>query len=284
MFQRLSNSWALVKASAAVLQADKELIVFPIISSIGVLVVSASFALPMFFGGLFDAMLSGHLGDIRIASLIIALLFYFSQYVVIIFSNAALVGAAMIRLRGGDPTVGDGFRIAFGHLGSIIGYALIASTVGMLLRAISSRSDTLGRLAVSLVGLAWNLATFLVVPVLVVENQGPIESIRRSAGLLKRTWGEQIAGNLSIGLIFGLISFGLAVVVIAPTAYLAASFNQPLIVIPIVLFLILAIVLISLISSTLQGIYAAAVYRFATEGDAGPFFHPDLVQSAFRSQ
>ncbi len=283
MFQRLSNSWALVKASASVLRADKELIVFPIISSIGVLIVSASFALPMFFGGMFDAMIGGRLGDVRIASVIIAFLFYFSQYVVIVFSNAALVGAAMIRLRGGDPTVGDGIHIAFDHLGSIIAYALIASTVGMLLRAISSRRSNLGRVAVSLVGLAWNLATFLVVPVLVIEGQGPIDAIRRSASLLKQTWGEQIAGNLSIGLIFGLITFGLAVVLIAPASYLAASFNQPLVLIPVGLVLILAIVLISLISSTLQGIYAAAVYRFATEGDAGPFFHPDLVQGAFRS-
>ncbi|MGA9191442.1 MAG: DUF6159 family protein [Anaerolineales bacterium] len=284
MFERLSNSWALVKASASVLRADKELVIFPIISSIGVLVVSASFALPMFFGGLFDAMLGGRLGDVRIATFIIAFLFYFSQYVVIVFSNAALIGAAMIRLDGGDPTVGDGFRIAFDHLGAIIGYALIASTVGMLLRAISNRSDTLGRIAVSLVGLAWNLATFLVVPVLVVEGQGPLDSIRRSASLLKRTWGEQIAGNLSIGLIFGLISFGLAVVLIAPAAYVAANFNQPLVLIPVVLVLILAIVLISLISSTLQGIYAAAVYRFATDGDAGPFFRPELVQGAFRGK
>jgi hypothetical protein len=250
MFQRLSNSWDLVKASAAVLRADKELVLFPIVSSVGVLIVSASFALPMFFGGMFDAVAGGQLGDIRIAGLIIAFLFYFSQYVVIVFSNAALVGAAMIRLRGGDPTVGDGFHIAFDHLGTILGYALIASTVGLLLRAISSRSDTLGRIAVSLVGLAWNLATFLVVPVLVVEDHGPLESV----------------------------------VLIAPTAYLAVNFNQPLLLLPVGAALVLALVLIGLISSTLQGIYAAAVYRFATEGDAGPFFRPELVQSAFHGR
>jgi uncharacterized membrane protein len=117
-----------------------------------------------------------------------------------------------------------------------------------------------------------------------VEDHGPLESIRRSAGLLKRTWGEQIAGNLSIGLIFGLISFALAVVLIAPTAYLAVNFNQPLLLLPVGAALVLALVLIGLISSTLQGIYAAAVYRFATEGDAGPFFRPELVQSAFHGR
>jgi hypothetical protein len=244
--------------------------------------VSLSFALPIFFGGMFDALVGGRLGDIRFASIVVAFLFYFSQYTVIVFANAALVGAAMIRLNGGDPTVSDGFRIALDHLGTIIGYALIASTVGMLLRALSNRSSNLGRIAISLIGLAWNLATFLVVPVLVVEGHGPLDSIRRSASLLKQTWGEQVAGNLSIGLIFGLLSFGLAVVIIAPGAYLAASLNQPLLLVPLVAVLIVVIVLLNLVSSTLQGIYAAAVYRFATEGDAGPFFRPELVQGAFR--
>ncbi len=78
----------------------------------------------------------------------------------------------------------------------------------MVLRAISERSGLLGRLVVGLVGLAWNLATFLVVPVLVVEDVGPIEAIRQSAAYLKRTWGEQIVGNLGMGLVFGLISLG----------------------------------------------------------------------------
>jgi hypothetical protein len=267
-----------------VLQADKELVVFPIVSSIGVLIVSASFAVPMFFSGIFDAMVMGRLGDLRIATLVIAFLFYFAHYVVIVFANAALVGAASIRLGGGDPTLGDGFRIAFDHVGSIIGYALIASTVGMILRSLSSRRSTLGRMAISLVGLAWNLATFLVVPVLVIEGLGPIESVRRSASLLRRTWGEQIVGNVSIGLIFGLASFILAVVLLAPAGYLAVNLNQPLLLIPVILVLIVVVVLISLISTTLQGIYAAAVYRFATEGDAGPFFEPELVQAAFRSR
>jgi len=147
MLTRLSNSWELVKASAAVLRADKELVVYPIISTIGVLLVTVSFILPMIFAGVLDSLMSGKVGNINIISLIIAFLFYIAQYFVIIFANAELVSAATIRLRGGDPTVGDGFRIAFNHLGPIFGYALIASTVGIILNSLS-RSNTLGRIAV----------------------------------------------------------------------------------------------------------------------------------------
>ncbi len=101
----------------------------------------------------------------------------------------------MIRLRGGDPTVDDGFRIALKHVGPILGYAFVAATVGMILRWLSERSGTLGRIVVSLVGIAWNVTTYLTVPVLVMEEVGPIEAIKRSASLLKKSWGEQIVDN-----------------------------------------------------------------------------------------
>ncbi|UCF60063.1 MAG: hypothetical protein JSV37_09860 [Anaerolineaceae bacterium] len=282
MFTRLSNSWELVKASAAVLRDDKELIVFPIISTVGVLLVTISFALPMIFAGVFDSIISGQENNAGVISFIVALLFYVAQYFVIIFFNSALIGAAMIRLRGGDPTLSDGFRIAFSHIGSIFGYALIASTVGIILRTISERSRWLGRIVVSLIGLVWNLATFLVVPVLVVEDVGPFEAVKRSAQLLKRTWGEQIVGNLSIGVFFGALTIAVIFLIIAPSVYLMIALENPAIMIVMGFLLVALLVLISLISSTLSGIYAAAVYRFAAEGETGGYFEPELVQNAFR--
>ena len=282
MFARLSNSWELVKASVAILRDDKELIVFPIISSIGVLLVTISFAVPMVFAGVFDSLISGQESNAGVISFIIAFLFYVAQYFVIIFFNSALIGAAMIRLRGGDPTLSDGFRIAFSNIGSIFGYALIASTVGIILRTISERSNFLGRIVVSLIGLVWNLATFLVVPVLVVEETGPFEAVKRSAQLLKNTWGEQIVGNLSIGMFFGALTIAVIFLIIAPSIYLTIAFDNPTLLIVMGLLLVAVLVLIGLVSSTLSGIYAAAVYRFAAEGETGGYFQPELVQNAFR--
>ena len=208
MFQRISNSWELVKESLRVLQADKELLIFPVISSIGVMIVSLTFILPMIFAGAFDAIFAG---GSEVMGFVVMFAFYVVQYTVIFFANTALVGAAMIRLRGGDPTVSDGLKVASSRFGAILGYALISATVGMILRLISQRGGTIGRIVSGLFGLAWNVATFLVVPVLAVENVGPIEAVKRSTALLKRTWGEQIAGNLGIGAIFGLLLFGLII-------------------------------------------------------------------------
>jgi hypothetical protein len=280
VFEKLSNSWELVKASAAVLQADKELLLFPVISAVLSILVVVTFAVPAMLAGVFASGFPEATG-IPAAGYAAVLLFYVVQYFVIFFCNTALVGAALIRLRGGDPTVADGFRIAASRAGDILGYALIAATVGMLLRAISERSGLLGRLVVGLLGLAWNLATFLVVPVLVVENVGPIEAIRQSASYLKRTWGEQIVGNLGMGLVFGLISLGtLAAGVVLLVA--AAATESAALIIFVAVCLLLTFVAIALVSSALSGVYAAAVYRYAAEGQTGGFFTPAMVRSAFR--
>jgi hypothetical protein len=207
--------------------------------------------------------------------------FYVVQYTVIIFANSALVGAAMIRLRGGDPTVGDGFRIAFQHIGSILGYALLSATVGMILRMISERSGNLGRIVTSLVGLAWNLATYLVVPVLVIEGVGPLDAVKRSASLLKKTWGEQIVGNFSIGLIFGLATV-LVILLGIPAFILAASIESLALIIAVAVIFVLVLVFLGLINSTLTGIYVAAVYRYAAEGETSGFFNKEMIQGAFR--
>jgi hypothetical protein len=279
MFQRLTNSWELVKASWRVLLADKELMVFPVIAFFASLVVMVTFAVPTVLAGVLDTAVTN--GDVGIFSYVVAFLFYAVMYFVTIFFNSALVGAAMIRLEGGDPTVRDGLRIATSKLGTIFGYAVIAATVGTILRAISERSGTIGRIVVSLVGFVWNIATFLVVPVLVVENVGPLEAVKRSGSLLKETWGEQIAGNLSVGVIFGLITFGVILLGI-PLVILAVLSGSVALVVTAVALVILLIMAVSLVSSTLSGIYTAAVYRYATTGDTGGYFDADMVKGAFK--
>lgn len=281
MFTKLSNSWELVKASFRVLGADKELVVFPIVSTIGALIVTLTFVLPMVLSGLVDRMVSD---QFEIAGIIVLFLFYLAQYTVIFFANTALVGAAMIRLRGGDPTVGQGFQIAFSRLGNIIGYALIAATVGMILRAISERSSGLGRFAISLIGFAWNIATFLVVPILAVEGLGPIEAIKRSAALLKKTWGEQIAGNFGIGAVFGLISLVIILFGALFGGLAIIYLDTPAVAVAIFILMVVALVLLGLINSTLNGIYAAAVYQYAATGETGGFFDDNLVKNSFVSR
>jgi hypothetical protein len=275
MFRRLSNSWELTKASAHVLSQDKELMVFPAISALMLILVTAGFIAPMVLLADKGKDVEGPLG------IAVTFVFYVVSYFVIFFCNSALVGAALIRLRGGDPTVADGFRIAGGKVGVIFAYAVVAATVGMVLRAIQQRAGLLGRIVSGLFGMAWNLATFLVVPVLVNENIGPIEAVKRSTELLKKTWGEQVVGNFGVSAVMSLIVFGLFIVFI-PVIVLAAGTQQPALIAGAVGGFVLCLMALALVSATLSGIYTAALYRYASEGQMGEGFAPAMVKEAFQ--
>jgi hypothetical protein len=276
---KFARSWALAKASMEVLRADKELLVFPLVSSVVALVVAASFLLPLFGLGLLKAADAN--GGPTVALYLLLFAFYFVQYFVIFFFNTALVGAAMIRLDGGDPTVGAGLRIAAGKWTTILGYAAIAATVGMILRALSERAGFLGRIVVSLLGVAWTLATYLTVPVLVARDVGPIEAVKESAALLGRTWGENLIGQGGIGLVFTLVYVvvgiaGVGIVVLLGTQELVAA------AIVAACVLVVAFLLIALVQAALAGIYSAALYRFAVAGDAPAGFDGALLRNAFQ--
>ncbi|HEY5759361.1 MAG TPA: DUF6159 family protein [Steroidobacter sp.] len=278
MFERFSRSWQLVKASGAVLRQDKELLLFPLFSAIAMILVSASFITPLVVGGTFVEPVED---SANATTLLIVFLFYLVQYFVIFFFNSALVGAAMIRLDGGDPTVRDGLRIASSRFVQILGYAAIAATVGLILRIIEERAGFIGRWIAGLLGLAFTVATFLAVPILVSQNVGPVEAVKDSATLLKKTWGENVIGNVGMGLVFfifyfGVIGLGVALVIGASQA------SSPALVVLVVAAVVLALVALALVQSALQGVYSAALYRYATNGNVGEAFSGTLLSSAFK--
>jgi hypothetical protein len=277
--ERIRRSWELVKASWAVLRADKELLLYPVASGIVTFIAMALlFVVWLGSGGL------GRLDDesFGLIDIVIAFVFYFVVSTVVIFFNSALVAAANIRLEGGDPTLSDGFRIAFSHIGAILGWAAIAATVGIALQALRERGGAAGAI-VSLIGtLAWSVITFLVVPILVVEGVGPIQAIKRSASLLRTTWGEQIVGNFSIGLVV-FLAFLAALVVGGLVVYVLFSVTAILGVLAAA-FLVAGLIILGLIGSALSGIFNVALYRFAVGKDSSRFFPSDTLEGAFRQR
>jgi hypothetical protein len=180
---------------------------------------------------------------------------------------------------GEQPTIGYGLAFAWQRLPQICGWALLASSVGMLLRMLEERVGFIGKLIVGLLGMAWSVTSFLVVPVLVVEGSGPIESYRRSVEMLKRTWGEQIIGNVSFGLIFAL--FGILPAILLFTV--AAKFG-PAALLAAGAVLVVWLIALGLVQSTLQTIYQAAIYRYAANGEAPPGFDGGMIAAAFREK
>lgn len=282
MFERFARSWALIKASASVLQKDKELLVFPAVSSVAAIVVTLTFVGPLIWWSM------GHPealeGDNQSPLLYVWMFaFYLVQYFVIFFFNTALVGAASMRLEGNDPTVADGLRIAWSKVATILGYAAIAATVGVILRAIQDRVPAIGKFIVGLIGAAWTVATFMVVPVLVHKDIGPLEAVKESALLLKQTWGENLIGQAGVGLVFVLAQVGWWLLC-AGLIVLAAGAQGAGLVIAMVIVGIVGTLILALLQAALAGIYSAALYRYATGHQNSEEFSGDLLTNAFAAK
>lgn len=274
---RFARSWALVKASAAVLRSDRKLMVFPLLSTIAALLVVASFALPLAYGGALRD-LEGNGAPAWAWPLAFA--FYLVQYFIVFFFNAALVAAARVRLDGGTPSVRGALRVAGAHWRPLLGYAAIAATVGLVLRAIQERAGFLGRWIAGLLGLAWTVATFLVVPVLVNENLGPVDAIKRSTDHLKRTWGENLIGNGGLGLVFGILIMAWVLACVAAAVAFGTA-GHAMAALATGILGAAGVAVLALVQAALQGIYAAALHRYAETGDAGAGFG-NLAADAFR--
>jgi hypothetical protein len=277
MFTRFSRSWSLIKASGEVLKQDKELLVFPLLSGIASLILIATFAAPLIAEGSWQPPE----GEASIALWVFGFLFYVLQYFVVFFFNAALVAAALIRLDGGDPTVSDGLRAAWSRVVPILGYAAIAATVGLILRMIEERAGLLGRWIAGLFGLAFTVATFLAVPLLVSRDIGPIDAVKQSAALLKKTWGENIIGNAGMGIAFGVLYFCIAMIGFVWMFGTSRS-GSPALIVGALGVTGLAIIALSLVHTALQGVYSAALYRYVADGEAPASFSNALLQDAFK--
>ncbi|MEP7309084.1 MAG: DUF6159 family protein [Acidobacteriota bacterium] len=262
---RIGRSFQLVGQSYRILMRDKELMVLPLISGAIMAAVVASFA----FGfGLDMSRVERHGPDVYLP----VFLMYVVTYAVGIFFQAAVVAGATDRMNGGDPTLASALAAAGRRFGPILLWAVVAATVGMALRAIQDRVGFVGKIIAGLIGAVWSLATFFVVPVLVLEDRSIGESFTRSLGVFKKTWGETVVGESSLGAaaicawvtlvaIVGLLSYVIGVVAVA-------------------VFLVGAICLMVFFSA-LQGVYVASLYRYATQGLAPPGFDGTLLDRAF---
>jgi hypothetical protein len=275
---RIGRSFALAKASGAVLLSDKGMLGYMGLSAVFTGIALVIFAFP----GIALALTkqSGDNGSSQATGpwgFLLLFLFYLLMSFISLFFNTALVAAALQRLRGREATFGYGMQIALHNIGHIFGFALISATVGVVLAIIEERFELVGQIVASIVGGAWAIVTFLVVPVMVAEGLDPFSGIKRSAQLLRKTWGEQIIGSGGIALVLFLF----ALVGVMPIVLTAVTGVGAVIAAGIALAVIYWAILF-LVGSALNGIFRAAVYLYAETGQTPSQFDPGLLQDAFR--
>lgn len=286
---KIKNSLSILKESWNVLKLDSELLWFPVMSGIAVVAVLATIfstflLIPMFsdwgrqllevVGKENTTFSAAHFMGIAFLYIVYAI-----EYFVVIYFNTALVSCALIRFEGGDPTLTDGFNAANSRLKQIIGWTLLSAGVGTILSAIEERLGFVGKIVINLVGAAWAIATYFVVPILAAEGLGPIDSVKRSVTLLKKSWGEGLIGNVSIGLITFLGCLGIMAVGGLLTA-LGIYIDSIFFIFVAVLLVVVALVVVLILNSALHQIFLAGLYRYATTGLAPNGFSEGSMSNA----
>jgi len=270
MFESIGRSLALVKTSWDVLMDDKQLLVFPVLSGIVTLLVILTFVLPLLVSGALRGM--SHTGPVVYYGLLF--LFYVASYFVVIFFNTALISCVNAKLNGKTMTVGEGLSNSAKHLPAILGWAIVAATVGLILHLLEERAGFIGDIVLAVVGGIWSLVTYFVVPVLILEDKGVFDSLKESVTLIKKTWGESIVGSAGMAIIFVVVG------VIAGFGVLATMLLGNPVIFAVALFLLIVVIL-AVIYSAMQGIFVTALYTYAKTGTVPSAFHPDLIQNVF---
>lgn len=275
---RLKASFLLFKEAWRFLRADKELLLVPIISmvmSLALLGVLTTIAVLMSGSAATLFAFEGSLSLPQYA-------YIFGVYVISALSlavaQAIIVHIVYVRAHGGDATLGQGFARALSIFWPLLLWSLITSTVGIILRAVSERSQLIGKIVAWVLGAAWAILTFFVVPVILLEKQSPIAAVRESAKIFKQTWGETLVANVTLGLVFlmahlvvlgsfiGLIIFG-------------ASTQNTFVLIAAIVAVIVWLILATLVNSALQGILKTLLYIYAAENSVPENFNRELLES-----
>jgi hypothetical protein len=199
-------------------------------------------------------------------------LWYCGASFITIFFNCALAACVQLRFAGQEPTLGDGLRRAASRVYTILLWSLVSATVGQIARGVEERAGWIGRLIIGAFGLGWGMATYLVIPVLVMEEAGVMDSVRRSSSLLRRTWGEQLISGIAfgwLGLLFAIPGVVLGV--------LGAN-DYPIFIVPAIAWFATMVAAFT----AAREIFTVALYRYATTGEPPSGYDAATLGTALR--
>jgi hypothetical protein len=276
---RWRASFLLFAESWRFLRADKELLLVPVFSTLfSLLLIGLATLVAFVLSGSADALFSGKDGVVGYTEYLFMFVVYLCGAFSLSIAQATVVHIVYVRAHGGNATLWSGIVRAFANWYPLFIWSLITSTVGMILRFISDRSQIVGRIVAGLLGAAWSILTFFAVPIILIEKKSPLSAVSASAVLFRKTWGETLVSNVTLGLVFLLAHLVVLGSFVGLLIYSASTLNSALLIISIV-GVIMWLIVATLVSSALSGILKTLLYIYAAEGVVPGNFNRELLES-----
>lgn len=265
------------------MKQDKEILLFPILSSIFSLILFVIFVFPF----ILTMFLQKSLGLSPLLLYLGIFLFYFIATFVAVFFNAGVVYIAKTRFEGGDATLGDGIKAGFKHLGKIIQWSLLSATIGIILNSLEHASrkqggigGLLGRIAVGMLGMAWGIVSVFVVPAMVLKNVGPIDALRSSVQAIKKTWGESLVRYFGLNAVQSIFSIAGGLLLLLPGILLLLG-GSPIAGGILMGLFVLYVVLVNVVFSSASTIFNTALFMYADSGKVPDVYSREVLSKAF---
>jgi len=282
-----SRSWQLTKVSFAVIKQDKEMLLFPLLAGLSSLAFSIALLFPTVIVRFTEQASRGNPANVALSVLDYVLMFvtYLGLAFIATFFNVCVVFTTKTRFEGGDATFGQSFKFALSRISRIFAWSMVAATVGMFLHAldrVAERAGGVGKIVISIaraiIGGVWSVMTIFVVPVMVYEDLGPVEAIKRSMATLQRTWGESLVRSVGLGLIqflFLLLGVVMAVGLFMVLGPLGGWGVLVALIVSVIYFI--GVVLLFSVATT---VFNTALFAYAN-GRHPEGFDDTLLQAAF---
>ncbi|MCP4475950.1 MAG: hypothetical protein GY821_15580 [Gammaproteobacteria bacterium] len=245
-----ARSWELLKESYRFLNENKDLLILPIISLLATFTLLAL----MLAAGVTDALTIQPVHMAIIVGIVIFIIGYFILSFVVLLLNSALIACAAARLQGQSLSISGGIAEALKHIKSLLLWCLISVTIGQLISFIESSHRVIGRVVAMIIGFAWVLCTYFVVPMLILDDLSPVAAVKKSAHIFGKKWRGIVSATALLGLIFFVLLglWMLALLHLPTQKTLLLEVGLPL--------LILFFITMSVVGSALNAIVRSALY------------------------
>src|SRR5882672_206199 len=308
---RISNSWTLFKRSLAVIRDCPKLLFFPAMIFIFTLGILLFFLAPValqptghriteeaHWSAVMDSVFtrestdaavkaapgerSGHRLELTPTGTAIVVVIYFVSMFLATFFATAFYHEILGALQGSGVSIRGGLGFAMSKLPAILLWSLFAGAIGFLIRMLEERVGLIGKWIVRLIGIGWSVASVFAIPIIVMEEErNPITILKRSAGTLKKTWGESLTGFIGIqaaGTVVILLSLLAFVVVTA----VGVALEAPWLILVFGVLWVCGLFAFFYTLGVASNVYRGALYLFAANGEVPGYFDRESMDLAWK--
>ena len=206
-FDSLSRGWSFLKESVAMAFRDKDLFIPSLLAVLANVIIVGGLAGILYLTGDLDAIFGDDAERLTAAGYVILFAVALVCYIVNYFFTGMTVHLVDVHLRGEDAKLGSAFADSVKNFGGIAALAVASLVVAMLASSIRGKGRGLRRAAANTMERGWAAITYLLLPIMILEDAPFMRSADRAKTLHRHNIIQVVVGELGLMVATRVLSF-----------------------------------------------------------------------------